>query len=75
MYVHAELAKLMSEERALRLLAEAAQMRMLKIAEADLASNEREQSWLPQRIDTAWRWLAQRAANQYIPNWFSPDFN
>jgi len=75
MYFDPELAKHMSEERSLRLLAEAAQVQMLKIAEADLASNKREQSWLPQRIDTAWRWLAQRAANQHIPNWFSPDFN
>lgn len=71
-----ELVKLASEEQRNRLMAEAAQWRMLQASQANGSqSKHRAVSWLRQRLVSLWRWLLPTSANQRPPQWFRPDFS
>jgi hypothetical protein len=76
MNVQPELIQLANEERYRRLLAEAAQVRLLKTRPAGLAQpNEQKSAGLRQRMLSVWRGLTQILASPRTAKWFSLDFN
>lgn len=76
MNMQLELISFTSEERRSRLLAEAAQWRLLKASQAEpVAPTGRVAVWLRQRITRTWRWLTQSLTNQRTPKQFIQKYN
>lgn len=68
MNMQLELISFVGEERRSRLLAEAAQMRLLKAGQADWTQTKtREAVSFRQKLVTTWRWLVQTISAQHPP--------
>ncbi len=75
MYYHLELALLAGEERRSRLLAEAAQWRLLNAKAANLAQPTGRAAWLRHRLTGMWRWLTQSLTHPRTPQQFIQKYN
>ena len=70
-----ELLQFTSEEHRRRLLAEAAQWRLLKASQVDLPEPTGRAAWLRQRFTRTWLWLTQSFTQQRTPKRFIPKYN